>query len=338
MGGKPMSIGMKSAAQIVSTAILATGLSGCVSMRGTPEPVITVADTRKIVAEYKIPAILTRYRDLSEPAKTSYRNEVLAAYSQAIDANYFAFRTGLSSESRQAGLAFDIGLLGYASLATVVESAAENLAAASALAAGSRAAVDKNLYFEQTIAALIAGMDAERLNIRTGIVQKMSLPAADYPLTAALSDLVEYQNAGTLDHAITVITDEAVKERVAAKERFDDMVRFACTPEQLTRLDEAQERQLGKYNSDLLKKAVDEAEAGGDTRTYRDALKRSADIYSVSLPEGLTTIDTVEDIQLVGLAIAQNYLKGYCTDAEIASVIEKIQADATLNALLPATQ
>ncbi|MEL7680089.1 hypothetical protein AAG602_02860 [Citromicrobium bathyomarinum] len=318
----------------VALSLSALATSGCVTMRGAPVYPISLKDSNAVLEEYKIPSVLQRYREMSPAAQREFRDEVMWAYFQAIDRNYYEFRVQLSSEQNQLRLGFDIAQLGLAGLATIAEKSASELAAVSAVYAGTSASVDKNLYFDQSAAALKAAMDAERLKIRTAIVRKQGRPASEYPITAALADLVEYQNAGTLDAAIALITDQAVEERVAERQRYDSLVRFACTTDQQVELDDALERRLGSYNGRVGQAALTEAQANSGSRVYRDAMAASAALYGVALPDGMAQIETEADVVAVQRLIGLNYRGGYCTDEEINGLVNKIEKNETLRAIL----
>ncbi|RDS75859.1 hypothetical protein DL238_14340 [Alteriqipengyuania lutimaris] len=325
---------VKKAIFLTLVGSFAFGSTGCVSLRGAPKSVISTSDAIDVVKLYRIPNVVSEYRQLSAPAQRVYRNEILSAYFQAIDARYYEFRTGIAGEQRELVLGFDIAQLGLAGLATIAAKSAEELAAVSAVYAGTSASIDKNLYFDQTTVALIAGMDAQRLKVRTGIVQKMSLPSADYPLTAALADLVEYQNAGTLDQAIALVTDEAVKQRVEQKERFDRAVRFACTPEQVAALQSGQTEKLGDFNYEVFNAALTEARAGDDNVTVaRQGLGALAEAYGIKVSATMRDgIMTEADVRAVDQLIQNALLGGFCTADEVTSLIQTLQNDQQFSA------
>lgn len=324
-------------APVLAVAFSAVGLSGCTSLRGGPEQIISTADARSVLSAYKIPGVFSKYQETqTDIAKRHYRDEVMYAYIQAIDSQYFDFRSRMGQDKKELSIGFDGAIIGLSALATIAKKSADELAAVSGAFAGANSSVDKNLYFDQSLPALVAAMDAERLTIRASIAQKMTRDAAAYPLTAAFVDINEYQAAGTLDHAVTVITDEAVKERTQAKQLFNTMVRFACSPDQVRQLTAGQSKKLGTFNFKIAEAARKEATGGAAVRTNRDALESLASFYGIKLPDGMDKVQSESDVAQADAMIIQATAGGFCTQSEIDNLFAKLKAEPKFSSFVAA--
>jgi hypothetical protein len=93
------------------------------------------------------------------------------------------------------------------------------LTTASTLAQSTSVSAQKNYYQKQTSYAILNVMDSDRAKKWSKIYDNLStLDVEKYPLSAALSDLVDYRRAGTAIQALTSIQQAAgaVKEEAGA--------------------------------------------------------------------------------------------------------------------------
>lgn len=216
--------------------VLTAGLlvsSGCSSLNGAPERIVSTADSINILkGKYEMANALQEFEKPlpSRMSKKSYRDMVVALYMNAIDARYYDFRSELASEGRASSIGFDLAILGLTSGAAIAkESIVNELSAAAAGFAGAKTAIDKNLYFDQTLPAILAAMDTERLKVRKRIVDKLRLEPTEYPLASAFADISAYEMAGSLDRAISNVTSSASIERQQANEEYEKALERAKT-------------------------------------------------------------------------------------------------------------
>lgn len=218
------------ASRLTITILMAVGLSACATIRGaqtTPSELRTSTP-----AESTEQALLNFHSSSNDKRKGlspfGYRNYMIGQYSQRIETNYDRFVDQLNSGSRSSALGFDLLQLGLSGATGLVkQSAVEELSVASTLAAGTRASVDKRVFYDRTITALIASMDAERSDIKKDIAQKRKLPASVYAMEDAIDDLNRLVNAGSINRAFSRITRSAENEREAAEDRLNS-VSSAC--------------------------------------------------------------------------------------------------------------
>ncbi len=146
-----------------------------------------------------------------ESARKSYRNQVILARSRAVDLNYYTFLKDLYAQHNMVSLTGDMAALGLTAAGTVWagELAKSALAAAATGVVGTKTAIDTDLFYQKTLPALVAQMDAGRKSalviIRTGLAKSTD----DYPLEQGLADLDTYYVAGTLPGAVSGIIQNA---------------------------------------------------------------------------------------------------------------------------------
>ena len=93
------------------------------------------------------------------------------------------------------------------------------LGAASTGIIGANAAINKDLYYQKTIPALLTQMEANRLKAKLLIIQGMTQPDSKYPLMQAYVDLDAYKNSGSIPAAISSsVTQSAANDKEVAQD------------------------------------------------------------------------------------------------------------------------
>lgn len=202
-------------------------LAACASFDGHPRPVIAPTN---VSSQYHVEEALTEF--YSRPpgqARTDYRDMIIGIYMNASEARYQEFRRLLSREIKGSNFGLGLGALGLSTGASIAgERAANILSAGAAALTGAKTGLAKEVYFEKTLPALIAGMEAARTRVRTNILTRMQKPADVYTLPQAFMDLNNYETAASLDSAIEMVTADASR-RVAVEENAYDDVALTLT-------------------------------------------------------------------------------------------------------------
>ena len=285
-------------------------LSGCATFNGQPEPVVSTATSEAVLKNYPIETVWSEYSKKDGELRRAYRNEVIYAYMQGIDARYYDFRGALGRQRKGGDLAFDGLLLGLGAAGSLWTKAADEILAGTTALVGGRGAIDRNLYFEKTLPALLATMDAERFRIATALQDKLASDTSEYPLGAALLDLQAYQLAGTLDNAASQINDAAASDRKDAKRDFDRSVRYACDPSvELI----STTRKIRNAVAPIARAARAERDAGVET-ARQDALRQIAPFFGAS--------GSVEDI-MGGITLALN--QDFCSVEKLKNLGAKLK-------------
>jgi hypothetical protein len=122
-------------------------------------------------------------------------------------------------------LGTDIALLGLSGAGAVASAATAKtiLASISAGVTGTRTAVDKDVFFEKTMPALLEEMDADRKMVLVDIQTGLTVGSDRYSLFQAVYDLDRYYRAGTIPAAVASITKMSSENAVQAEGELKDV-------------------------------------------------------------------------------------------------------------------
>ncbi|MBO9575642.1 MAG: hypothetical protein J7494_07900 [Sphingobium sp.] len=223
----------------LALVVISVMLGGCASIRASQKPV-KVADIAATVCPS--PTELEEFKRLSGGAAGKYRDDVIAKCLGAMDARYLEFKEDIRQEATNINLVGDTLAFGLTSGAAVVKgNVSKYLAAGGAFVAGTHSIINRDIFYQQTLPALISAMDARRDTVRAKLTraQKDDPDAKGFKLADARASLNDYQMAGDLYAAISDITAEASK--VAAEARKDrlDADKYTLPAVTVTKLDSA---------------------------------------------------------------------------------------------------
>jgi hypothetical protein len=190
---------------LIALLILPAIFSSCTAIRGYPQRSDDIHNELKQLKIYYAADIINQYSGKqSESDKRMFRDEVILGRIRAIDLHFDIFRKSLTKEYVTLNLGSDLSVLGLNAAGVIVPTASTKaiFAAISGGLVGAKGTIDKDVFYEKTIAVLFSKMDAlrkERLvMIRTGL----GLNTDKYPILQAMIDVEDYFNAGTLPGAI----------------------------------------------------------------------------------------------------------------------------------------
>lgn len=211
-----------------ATAVAAAAMAmagGCASMQGGPDHAAGDASSAAVIdADYA--AAISEYTvaGVSESRRAAVREGYVTRRAARIDRAYSSFRQDLYAQRTQSAIGLDVATMTLTAIAAAVGDSGVKTGAA-ALAGGlvgGKASIDKNLYFDRTLPALLTQMDSGRLDVRARLLAGLLLPTSGYSLMQADADLSDYQAAGTVAGAITAMTDQAGKVRAQADKTLRD--------------------------------------------------------------------------------------------------------------------
>lgn len=155
----------------------------------------------------------------TEEERRLLRNQIISGRMNAYESSYSDFKRRLNGDANILNLGADLSVLGLAGAAATTGSiaTATALAAASAGIIGARGAINADLYFQRTLPALLAQMDANRARAKVPIVAGLRQSNAAYPLAIALVDLDALRDAGGIPTAIAGLTEQAEAGKTAAE-------------------------------------------------------------------------------------------------------------------------
>jgi len=196
----------------LAIAVLAGLLAGCAPLTGYPKDPEDTDATLTRLAPYFDGAAEAQYLALADPTlRAQKRNDIILARIHAYDIEFADFERRLYGDGNATTLGGDLVGLVLAGLTATTGNAATKsaLGAASAGVIGASSAINKDLYYQKTIPALLAQMEADRLKAELPITTGLKLLDADYPLAQAYIDLDAYKTAGSIPAAINAVNQSA---------------------------------------------------------------------------------------------------------------------------------
>jgi len=155
-----------------------------------------------------------------------YRNQVINGRLYVIDHYYRVFIKKVQGERGAGNIGADLLVLGLntAGIISSTKQLKDIFAALSLGVTGAKLSFDKNLYFEQTMPALVSQMDALRNEQLVLIRRSMKLDTPEYGLTDAFLDIRNYILAGTIVGAVIGIGESAGEQNAQAKKQLKQLV------------------------------------------------------------------------------------------------------------------
>ncbi len=172
-------------------------------------------------AQAKYQAALTADpKDANDVAK-QIRNDAIDDALAVIDGNYQDYISSIERKRSTTDFLLDVIELGTGAATGIVKGERPNQILGIALTAfrGGRTSSELNFYKQQTTPILINKMDDNRATVLGDILPKKSSPVADYSLKAAIRDIVDYYNGGTLVRAFTELSKTTGAQALASQAR-----------------------------------------------------------------------------------------------------------------------
>jgi len=208
---------------------MSSSLSGCMTIPAGPVRLSETTTPRfaairdAMVSEcYKLAA------HTGEPeALRLRRNDFVTAAISAADEQYLQYERSLLENSRNTNFAASLSIALLTAIAGV--SGNVNLARGFTTAAGlinvGNKAYTTDQLLNQTVAVLQTQMEASRANRLASILSQLSKPYADWTFCSAMSAVQLYEQAGTLNAALTDISASATQAREAGNARVEAVQR-----------------------------------------------------------------------------------------------------------------
>lgn len=195
----------------VLAALAVMTLCSCESLQGSPLP---IDPSNPPSDTCPTPAMITAYNALAATATNPTRRELrdadIGICVSLIDGQYNSFVRKLHSQNTSTTLGLDLVALGLTSGGSVASKATANaLSAAASGVTGAGLAVNKDVFYQKTLPAIIAQMDANRAAIYSNMRLSMQSDETVYTLADAQHDLRLYEGAGTIDAAVAAISGSA---------------------------------------------------------------------------------------------------------------------------------
>lgn len=223
------------ATRLFCATLMGLWLTGCATYRGIPrEPMNLHHVTTTLESQLEADFEKLEQKGTTEITPDE-RNDYINKTVTIIDVHYSQFVNGLGTEKRTKDMVVDFAELSLNLAGAAVGGAGTKtvLAAISAGVTGTDSAFDKNYFYDTALSSLIAQMNADRTEVYSRIVWGMQQETEGdeaYLWSQAVRDLIDYYNAGTLQHAAFSIKKEAGAKQEEAEEEIKLlMVRQAAT-------------------------------------------------------------------------------------------------------------
>ena len=206
----------------LTLGLLLGGLNGCAAISGyptDPEDTDAILTTLK---PYLDPSKDADYYKATAADRQDLRNMIVLSRMRAFNIEFDNFEKGLWEDGNTATIGTDLTALALSTLATTVHGAATKTAysAAATGVLGAGAAISKDLYYQKTLPALIAQMEANRAKAQRIILAGLQKTDSAYPLAAAEIDLDALKKAGSVPDAIGNMTQSASAQKDAETQRL----------------------------------------------------------------------------------------------------------------------
>lgn len=215
--------------KLLPTALLAACgamVSGCTVIGGYPADPENSAQVLIQLKAYFDPAKDAAYNADTTPAtRQATRDTIVLNRMRAYDIEFASFEKRLWGTGNSVTLGGDLVALALGGLATTVTNAASKTAYAAAATGvvGANAAISRDLYYQRTLPALLAQMEANRGKVKLKILAGIKQSDSQYPLPLAEIDLADFKTAGSMASAIGNITQQASSAQQAAQAKIDQL-------------------------------------------------------------------------------------------------------------------
>lgn len=198
--------------------------ASCAPFRGYPvNPDDTDANLTSLEAGAASEKV--KYLQASDPdtARTQ-RNRVVYTKMQVYEIYFTNFQQRLWGDNNFFSVGGDMAALILNGLGATTGSTTTKaaLSAASGGIIGAKAAIDKDIYFQQTLPAVLAQMSANRDKIKSAIIDNLKQSDAAYPLAAAEIDLQVLERASSIPDAIQSITRVTTLNKALAAQAVEE--------------------------------------------------------------------------------------------------------------------
>lgn len=210
-----------------TAVVLLVGLTAaCSAIQGYPtDPQNNPTTISELQQEYftKTSKLETEYSAArNDPdLRRAIRNEIVFGRMEVYEIYFAQFLRSLNRDSSLLNVGAGImgvalGGLGAVIADTTTKSA---ISAAAGGIVGAQGIINKDLYYQQTIAALIAQMEANREQAKAAIYTSLQQSDSAYPLRRAYVDLELLAKAGSLPAAISALTQKANADKQQSEAR-----------------------------------------------------------------------------------------------------------------------
>jgi hypothetical protein len=213
-----------------ATLIVAATLVGCATVEGYPKDPESASTLAALQAIYFGPQSEADYDkasgsdEASAALRQSIRNRIVLGRMRAYDIEFSRFERALSSSGNSMSAGADLAALVLNGLGATVGGVGTKsaLSAASGGVIGAQGVVNKDLFYQKAVPALISQMQANRSKVKLVIYTGLEQSDRQYPLQRADSDLANLNDAGSIPNAIGNITQSSKAEESDTEKEIEN--------------------------------------------------------------------------------------------------------------------
>jgi len=155
-------------------------------------------------------------------SKQAIRDDIVLNRMHVYDMEFTLFVRDLSSANNILSLGSDLTALTLNGLGATTGDAPTKaaLAAASGGVIAANGDVNKDIFYQKTVPAIIAQMEADRTKAETTILGGLAKPDSEYSLQRAELDLDTLNNAGSLNTAVSNITQQSGTAQAQSQQKM----------------------------------------------------------------------------------------------------------------------
>jgi hypothetical protein len=200
-----------------------TVLASCSAIQGYPHDPGNTRAVLKSLQPYFSASSEDAYLKEQDPTKRrTLRDVIVLSRVHAYDIEFDSFEKSLFTSGSGLSTGSDLTVLVLNGLGATIGGVTTKaaLSAASAGIIGAQASINKDLFFQKTIPALLAQIEANRAKVELTIFAGLTQEDGKYPLLRADLDLEALKKAGGIPRAITDITQQAANATDAAQAKI----------------------------------------------------------------------------------------------------------------------
>lgn len=212
--------------------VILVTMSGCAGLRNGAAPAFELRKGLLVGTSPALTHIRTRIEsnclDVVKPAGDTKveRNRLVTAYMFGVDLAYYQFERNLLNSVRENDMGAAAASLALSSIGSVVgdQNLARALSTTNSIVTGTHTAIGRDYLLNQTLTVLQTQMRANRANQRALIMRRRAYEYDQWDSCMALSDVLAYEQAGTLNGAIAAVSANAADAQREGEQRAQDAI------------------------------------------------------------------------------------------------------------------
>ena len=216
-----------SSSLLLLTLLITTGCSTLGSGGMPTQSFDTNKDIEALAQHFEQATKISDFYNLTDKqSQRDQRNAFITGRMVLVDLRYIQFIRGLTRDRQLLDSATDFLILSLNLAGAGVASATTKtvLASIAAGVGGTKVIIDRDFFYQKTVPALIAAMNAQRAATRVPLIKGMQQDIDAYPFHTAVVDVQNYFEAGTFTGALIAIQADAAVKEVDKKQDIQDII------------------------------------------------------------------------------------------------------------------